>query len=273
MVRATYQGSTVNTVMSKMCPKCGAFHGKEGMFCSRRCANSRVWTEQDKLNKTQAANCSQKVKEAAARRRGRPTGETISRISKICKNCGREFKVTPAFGYRQYCTAKCYHKVSGGYKKGSARSYSGYYKGVYCDSTYELCWVIYNLDHNIPFKRFEGFLEQNGTRYFPDFIIGNTIYELKNYRTDLVDRKTAIARNCGYEIFVLYKEDIQYMFDYVERTYNTKRYRSLYDSYEPHECKCSFCGKTFIRDSKIKTQVVYCCRRCAGKAVARRRTA
>ena len=32
----------------KLCPKCSTEHTKPGIFCSRKCANSRVWTEEQK---------------------------------------------------------------------------------------------------------------------------------------------------------------------------------------------------------------------------------
>jgi len=32
----------------KTCPKCGTEHSKPGKFCSRACANSRQWTEEQK---------------------------------------------------------------------------------------------------------------------------------------------------------------------------------------------------------------------------------
>ena len=41
----------------------------------------------------------------------------------------------------------------GGLRKGSGRGKKGHYKGLYCDSTYELIWTIYCLDHSINFKR------------------------------------------------------------------------------------------------------------------------
>ena len=39
----------------KTCPKCGAEHSKPGVFCSRKCANSRFWSEEDKLNRRETA--------------------------------------------------------------------------------------------------------------------------------------------------------------------------------------------------------------------------
>ena len=39
----------------KICPKCNTEHYKQGKFCSRSCANSRTWSEEDKHKKRIAA--------------------------------------------------------------------------------------------------------------------------------------------------------------------------------------------------------------------------
>ena len=250
---------------NKKCPKCGMLHSKKGTFCSRHCSNSRTWSEADKLKKSKAAKTSEKVKFANIKfaSKGKPR---VKRLTIVCKACQKEFQVTPAKRNKQYCSAKCRYSEFGGYNEGSGRSYSGHYKGIYCASTYELCWVIYHLDHNILFKRFEGCLQRNGVRYFPDFIIDNTIYEIKGYYTDSVDVKANLARSYGYEIQVLYKQDLQHIFDYVKSTYNTEQYETLYDQYTPkYDYVCSCCGKLFSKNRKLKTQTVYCSRNCAGK--------
>ena len=38
----------------KTCPKCNAEHNKNGVYCSRKCSNSRTWTEEDKKKKSEA---------------------------------------------------------------------------------------------------------------------------------------------------------------------------------------------------------------------------
>jgi endogenous inhibitor of DNA gyrase (YacG/DUF329 family) len=38
----------MNSEKTKTCPKCGADHIKPGKFCSRACANSRIWTDEHK---------------------------------------------------------------------------------------------------------------------------------------------------------------------------------------------------------------------------------
>ena len=157
----------------------------------------------------------------------------------------------------------------GGYRQGSGRSKSGYYKGIYCGSTYELCWVIYNLDHKIEFNRFPSKLECNGVKYYPDFLLsdGKTIIETKGYESqESVDKKTKVAESFGYIVKVLRKNDLQYAFDYVSLVYRTNKFYELYDGYKPkykHICDC--CKTEFETDGKIKTTTKFCSRICAGR--------
>jgi hypothetical protein len=157
----------------------------------------------------------------------------------------------------------------GGYRQGSGRSKSGYYKGIYCGSTYELCWVIHSLDHNIKFQRFPTVLEKNELKYYPDFLLddGKTIIETKGYeKQDSVDKKTKLAESFGYNVRVLRKEDLQYAFNYVRDTYHTKEYYTLYDEYAPkYDYICSCCNTEFSRDKVLKTETKFCSRVCAGK--------
>lgn len=158
---------------------------------------------------------------------------------------------------------------AGGYRTGSGRSKSGYYKGIYCGSTYELCWVIYNLDHAIEFTRFPGKLEKDGITYYPDFLLsdGKTIVETKGYeKQESVDKKTKVAESFGYFVKVLRKEDLQYAFEYVAQKYGTKKFFELYDGYKPkYRHLCDFCKIEFETDIKRKTETKFCSRICAGK--------
>lgn len=45
----------------KICPKCGNEHEKNGVYCSRSCANSRVWSDIDKYKMSISAKNSLKV--------------------------------------------------------------------------------------------------------------------------------------------------------------------------------------------------------------------
>jgi len=247
----------MNTIIHN-CPKCNTAHNKPGIYCSRTCANSRVWTDADKEIKALSFITSTKTIKA-------------STISKMC-DCGTAFETKP---YHKviYCSRKCsseyQRKAPGGYRIGSGRSNSGYYRGIYCGSTYELCWVIHSLDHNIGFTRFPNLLEKDGLKYYPDFLLadGNTIIETKGFeKQESVNKKTALAESFGYTVNVLRKDDLVYAFEYVQEKYNTTEYQTLYDGYKPkYNYVCSCCSIEFSRDKKLKTDVVYCSRTCAGK--------
>lgn len=157
----------------------------------------------------------------------------------------------------------------GGYRPGSGRSKSGYYKGIYCGSTYELCWAVHALDNDIKFTRFEKKLEKDGVIYFPDFLLadGKTIIEPKGYeRGDSVAKKTALAESLGYIVKVMRKNDLKYAFDYVAKTYGTKKFHTLYDGYKPkYNYVCKECNNNFSKDIKLKSNNVFCNRICGAK--------
>lgn len=244
----------------KTCPKCSISHNKPGTYCSRTCANSRgPRTEEFKKI----------LKEKMTGRVGHSRGKlTAPREDRSCVGCGKLFTVRVASD-KKYCNDKCWNRHSGGYRVGSGRSNSGYYKGIYCGSTYELCWVIHSLDHGVEFTRFDSLLEKDGLKYYPDFLLadGKTIIETKGFeKQESVDKKTALAESFGYIVKVLRKDDLQYAFDYVKENYITTEYQTLYDGYKPkYSYVCSCCSTEFSRDKKLKTDVVFCSRTCAGK--------
>ena len=119
---------------------------------------------------------------------------------------------------------------------GCGRGKKGWYKNIYCDSTYELAYIIYCLDHNIDIKRNEEYFiyEYKGKqhRYYPDFIVNNELIEIKGYHTDLVDIK---LKSVNKPIKILYYDDMKYIFDYIEEKYHykvTQYNNKLYELYE-----------------------------------------
>jgi hypothetical protein len=247
----------------KTCPKCNTEHSKLGKFCSRTCANSRgPKTEEFK----------QSLREKMSGRKGIPNVNKgrylVERVSVQCNYCGVDFLKTLTASAK-YCSRKCWKHHAGGYRSGSGRSKSGHYKQIYCGSTYELCWVIYNIDHGVKFNRFPGFIENTDLKYYPDFLLDDhkTIVEIKGFENqESVDRKTKLAESVGYTVNVYRKDDLKYAFDYVKKKYNTTKYHTLYDEYKPlYHYTCSCCAETFSRDKQLKTEVVYCSRKCAGK--------
>ena len=76
----------------------------------------------------------------------------------------------------------------GGYKERCGRGKNGWYKGIWCDSSWELAFVIYHLEHNLYIERCHDIrtYEYNGKtyKYFPDFITDDGIVEIKGYYSD-----------------------------------------------------------------------------------------
>lgn len=90
--------------------------------------------------------------------------------------------------------------------------------------------VIYNLEHNIKFERnkngFEYNYENKTYKYYPDFILDDGTYiEIKNFLTKQEEEK---INQFKYKLKILFKKDIQYMFDYVIDKYG-KNFIQIYE--------------------------------------------
>jgi len=144
----------------------------------------------------------------------------------------------------------------GGYTKGGGRGKSGYYKGYWCDSTYELAWVIYHIENNISFirntQRFRYIHNNEEKFYIPDFIIDDVYFELKGYRDDKVDSK---IQYFPFKIKLLFRKDMNNIFEYVTNKYG-KNFFYLYENFNFK--KCSKCGE-IIFNKKNKNGI---CRWC-----------
>lgn len=239
---------------SGICEYCNKEHNGtygSGRFCSKECARGFVTKEKrQEINK----KVSKKLK--------------IRPYAYKCKFCNKKFLTKRK--YKKYCSKECvslYKKSeeysqkmskatkgkTGGYRKNGVRSKVGYYKGIFCQSTYELAWVIWRLDHNLSVERFKGYLENKEPKfkYYPDFIDGNKIIEIKGFYIEGVKQKTELAIKCGYKIDVLYRKDLNECFNWIYEKYNTKNIEVLYDDYKPkYKHICSNCNKIFYNDNK-----------------------
>lgn len=121
---------------------------------------------------------------------------------------------------------------AGGLRKGSGIGKHGWYNGFYCDSTYELVYVIYNLDNNIIFKRsklkYEYSYKNEIHKYYPDFELDDgSLVEIKGYYNEKV--KAKLDSVYDRKIVLLLKEDLRYAFEYVEQHYTYQKLEDLYN--------------------------------------------
>lgn len=154
---------------------------------------------------------------------------------------------------------------SGGVRKGAGRGKSGWYSGYWCDSTWELAWVIYHLDHNITFIRntvaFPYEWKNESHLYYPDFVYEDgTLIEIKGYITDHTKAKFSAVKSPNI-LNILTKQEIQPYLDYVNTKYNGINLISLYDNTTRYKTKiCPICNNNFIPNTTKQICCAYECR-------------
>lgn len=115
--------------------------------------------------------------------------------------------------------------------KVAGRSKCGNYKGFYCRSSWELAFVIYNLDHNINFiankKGFKYIWDGTEHTYFPDFYCPDTdtYIEVKGYYDKKAQEKTKQFKG---NLLVLQNSDMKPYLEYVVEKYGSN-FISLYE--------------------------------------------
>jgi len=116
----------------------------------------------------------------------------------------------------------------GGYVRGSGRGKKGWFKGFFCDSSWELAYVIYCLDHNMQIQRNtekrQYVWEEKVRNYIPDFVVDGVLTEIKGYKTAQWLAKLA----ANQDVTVLYEQEMKPYLQYVVETYG-KDYVSLYE--------------------------------------------
>lgn len=118
--------------------------------------------------------------------------------------------------------------VGGGYRRGSGRGKKGWYKGYWCDSSWELAWVIYNLEHGVQFTRneekFKYLKEGTEHHYIPDFKMNECFIEIKGYDSDDWQNK---LEQFPHDLKILYKSEMDPILKYVRSKYG-KNFVRLY---------------------------------------------
>jgi hypothetical protein len=225
----------------KTCENCGNEHDGtygSGRFCSTKC--SRGFS-----TKAKRAEINEKVSKTIKNKleKGEYVGfakPNKSYEEQTCFNCKSIFYSKKN---RKYCSNSCKNNCTsykelmkkigasgGGPRNGAGRGKSGMYKNIWCDSSYELAWVIYNLEHNIKFERNKkGYsYEFNGKKhkYYPDFIVNEKLIEIKGFLRENDKHKFKSVED--KELIILFKKDLEVQLEYTINKYG-KDYIRLYE--------------------------------------------
>lgn len=239
----------------KRCLQCDSilsYDSRTSTYCSHRCGaiytqrngGNCKWSDEDKKR------ISQSVKEFHKnnpRYRKSCSKSLRRRVTKVCKTCGNSFETLYCYEKkgehgRICCSWKCYQTLiksgylkgkSGGYRERGGRGRQGWYKGYYCHSTWELAWVIYNLEHGIPFIRntlgFDYVLNGETHKFYPDFILNDGQYvEIKGWDNGTV---TAKLSQFPYKLVVLRGKEMTPYIQYAQEKYG-KTLHTLYEKYD-----------------------------------------
>ena len=228
---------------SKNCLHCHSrisFKQKINKFCSSKCAATfnqkegghRKWTDEDKnkqsyLLKNKPIPSNRKIYDTVIRK---------------CPICSSDFSIKE-YSKKECCSRICSYKhikqtgkfkgKMGGFRLKGGRAKTGWYKGVFCGSTYELAWVITNLDNNVDFKRnLIGFPYTNSKgerrKYYPDFYLPleDCYVEIKGYREKEFNNKQC---SFPHKIKIIEKDEIKSIVSSVKEKYFTKNLQDLYE--------------------------------------------
>lgn len=73
------------------------------------------------------------------------------------------------------------------FNKGRGNGKKGWYKGINCDSAWELAFIVYHLDHDLKVERCKNYRQYiwNGGvhKYYPDFITDEGVIEVKGIKS------------------------------------------------------------------------------------------
>jgi hypothetical protein len=224
-----------------ICAKCNQPFSKEikwghiPKFCSRVCSNSRSHSKDtiEKMSEWAKSN----PRGVAAYKNIKTSANTKDPnkwITIECPTCKLPFEKYKSETSRKYCSSKC--RVSGGYRKESFRhGIKGYYCNIHCDSTWELAFLIYHLDHNNDIQRHpvqRTYIDVSGDHrnYYPDFKVNGKLYEIKGRLTD----NDLCKIQCNPDVILLTENELQPIFNYVCHTYNVSKsnIRKLYHIFD-----------------------------------------
>ena len=103
----------------------------------------------------------------------------------------------------------------------------GWYKGIWCDSAWELAFLMWHLDHGVEIVRntelFDYTLNKT-LHYQPDFLVNGIYHEIKGVMDGRSRRKISQFR---YPLVVIGFKEIQPYLKYARDTYGKDYYRLL----------------------------------------------
>ena len=218
-------------------------------YCGKLCKNHNSWRNHSrlcKLNPQRQLTTYEKYGEIAGfNNSGRIpwnkglTAETSESVANIQQKLQFKYQTGELVAYQPMNDpdVRLKHKESmkkayANYTKRTPGKFKyGWYNGIWCDSSWELAYLLYCLDNNIVIQRnklgFSYFWEDSIHTYFPDFYLPdtNTYVEIKVYRSDRDDAKISQFTET---LLVVDAEAMKPVLEHVQQKYG-KQFTDLYN--------------------------------------------
>jgi len=137
------------------------------------------------------------------------------------------------------------------FNKHHGNAKQGWYKNIHCDSTWELAFLVYHIEHNLNIKRcdkqFNFYWENEIHKYIPDFITDEGIIEIKGRKSTKSLEKEKQFPN----IKVIDQNLIKPYLEYVINKYGEEFWKQLYENYSKDYQEQQYTDKI---NRKIKKQ-------------------
>lgn len=208
------------------CEHCGKVMTERygsGRFCSKSCSNTRTHSIVTRTKIGLSSKSSSKVR-ASIELNKQTTRLAYEDSPNYCNVCGEALPFE--IRNRKTCGTEClssYRKIVCNHiPNNSPRPQFKYgtYKDIHCDSSWELAFVVYNLDNGIHVtrnnKHFSYIYNDEEHWFYPDFIIDNTYYEIKGQWTEKEKSKISqfpmtenlkVIDSCQIGTYIKYCED------------------------------------------------------------------
>lgn len=220
------------------CENCGNNNNGSygsGRFCSPVCSRSFS----TKAKRSEINNMvSDKLKGREPSSKGKTGVFSKETLEKMSNSHKEYFKNNPGESSRRNsrpCSAEKKNKLSeankgktGGYRERGGRGKQGWYRGIFCNSSWELAYVIYCKETGKKIERnkegFDYIYENTAYKFYPDFIVDENYVEIKGYYDKRVREK---INQFPHKIDLIDKKNIYFYIQYA-----SERYGNFTDMYE-----------------------------------------
>lgn len=214
------------------CPHCGKLYSKAGIA-------THVWRTHGEGSNFQPLAEHKKINPDYVPYNKGKTAATDDSIRRRVASYRATLKVRYPLGiprtdkFRQILSDSAKRQGFGGYNSHCSRGKKGWYKGIWCDSSWELAFVIWCLDGGKDIKRnaqaFPYMIQDKVRNYYPDFLVDGELVEIKGYVSPITFTKISSVPR---PVKLYSRLELQHVFDYIAQHYGKVVDRNIHELYD-----------------------------------------